>query len=405
MAGLTASSQTSWLTTGNTNITSTNFIGTKNAQPLIFKTNNVERMRLTKNGQLGMGITMPVYSLQIVNPNFQRGIDVTNPTLNITQDRIGMYSTSIIAPGYGYGMQAYGGYIGSYAEADAGNYDGSAYGVYGTAYGTAGSRYGVYGFAEISGGSFSAAGYFSGDVYADRYLSTSDRKFKTGITPLQNSLDQLMKLKPATYQFKTTDYSRMNLPGGKQIGLIADEVKQVFPELVQEAVQPAEYGKDKKEVLHPAEKFESVNYIGLIPVLIGSIQDQQKTIDDLKAEMKAENQELKSRLSKIEQMLAANNVQQISASATTLSTARLEQNSPNPFNQNTVIKYYLPQNTGSASINITDVNGRVIKTIPVTTQGNGELTLQGEQLTAGVYQYSLIANGKLLDTKKMVLTK
>ncbi|HEY6978473.1 MAG TPA: tail fiber domain-containing protein [Chitinophagaceae bacterium] len=398
MMALTASSQTSWLITGNTAST-TNFIGTKNNQPLIFKTNNIERMRLTKNGQLGIGIINPTSPLQIQNQNADIGISVINPTLNIQDDRIGLFSSSLIAPGYGYGIYVYGGYTGARVEADAGNYGGSAYGLYGVATGTAGARYGVYGVA--GGGSFNAAGYFDGDVYANRYLSISDRKFKTSITPLQNSLDQLMKLKPSTYQFKTANYPRMSLPGGKQIGLIADEVKQVFPELVQEAVQPAEYGKDKKEVIRQEEKFESVNYIGLIPVLIGSIQEQQKTIDDLKTQ----NQELKSRLSKIEQMLTENSGQQSPASAAKLSIAHLEQNAPNPFNQNTVIKYYLPQNTSNAIINITDANGRLIKTVPVTIQGNGQLTLDGGQLTSGIYQYSLIANGKLLDTKKMVLTK
>jgi hypothetical protein len=37
-----------------------------------------------------------------------------------------------------------------------------------------------------------------------------------------------MKLKPVNYQFKTTDFPEMQLPHGKQMGLIADEVKQIF---------------------------------------------------------------------------------------------------------------------------------------------------------------------------------
>ena len=51
IAGLSANAQTSWLITGNSNTGQNNFIGTKNFNPLIFRTNNVERMRLTKNGQ------------------------------------------------------------------------------------------------------------------------------------------------------------------------------------------------------------------------------------------------------------------------------------------------------------------------------------------------------------------
>ena len=130
------------------------------------------------------------------------------------------------------------------------------------------------------------------------YNIISDRKFKTGITQLESStsLDHLMKLKPSAYEFKTADYPKMGLPKGKQMGLIADEVKQVFPELVKEAVHPAEYSQDKKEVLRPEEKFEGVNYIGFIPVLIASIQEQQKTIATLQ-----------DRITKLEASLAISN--------------------------------------------------------------------------------------------------
>ena len=155
----------------------------------------------------------------------------------------------------------------------------------------------VWSLRHVFGGTFNAAGYFNGDVWADNYFTISDRKLKTGITQLtaSASLEQLMRLKPSAYEFKTADYPQMGLPKGKQIGLIADEVKQVFPELVKEAVHPAQYEKDKRMILHPEEKYEGINYIGFIPVLIASIQEQQKTIDDIKAEneaMKAENQEL-----------------------------------------------------------------------------------------------------------------
>ena len=118
--------------------------------------------------------------------------------------------------------------------------------------------------------------------------------------------------------------------------------------------------------------------------------------------MKAENKELKSRLDKIEQTLALNAQ---TSSSFILSDARLEQNAPNPFNQNTMINYSLPEKAGNAVINITDMNGKVIKTVALTEKGKGQLVLEAGQLAAGTYRYSLIVNGKLLDTKKMVLTK
>src|SRR6476661_8639874 len=89
IAGLSATAQTSWLITGNGNITTSNFIGTTNAQPIIFKTNNIERMRLSKNGQLGIGITTPNYPLHIQNPTSQLGVSVIN-NFSGTEDRIGV---------------------------------------------------------------------------------------------------------------------------------------------------------------------------------------------------------------------------------------------------------------------------------------------------------------------------
>jgi hypothetical protein len=132
----------------------------------------------------------------------------------------------------GIGVDAFGKFEGVEAFAAAHDDPGGAYGVYayatedehniGSRYEVSGSawggqsNYGIYGWAGSE--SFNAAGYFAGDVYATNYYFTSDRKMKTAINPLQNSLQQLMKLKPATFQFKTTDYPQMGLPRNKQMG-------------------------------------------------------------------------------------------------------------------------------------------------------------------------------------------
>src|SRR4030095_11769500 len=56
---LQARSQTSWQIAGNSNITTSNFLGTTNSQPVIFKTNNKERLRITSTGKVGIGLKNP----------------------------------------------------------------------------------------------------------------------------------------------------------------------------------------------------------------------------------------------------------------------------------------------------------------------------------------------------------
>ncbi|RKE77174.1 hypothetical protein [Chryseobacterium sp. AG363] len=65
---LTTSLNTVWKTTGN-NIASTDFIGTVNLQPLIFKTNNIEKLRLETDGKIGVGTTSPQGVVDIFSTN------------------------------------------------------------------------------------------------------------------------------------------------------------------------------------------------------------------------------------------------------------------------------------------------------------------------------------------------
>ena len=59
-----------WSLTGNAStIPGTNFLGTTDTQPLIIKTNNTERMRITSAGNVGIGSTSPSEKLEITNGN------------------------------------------------------------------------------------------------------------------------------------------------------------------------------------------------------------------------------------------------------------------------------------------------------------------------------------------------
>jgi hypothetical protein len=351
----------------------------------------------TTNGNVGIG-TSADYPLHVSNGTahtviFAKSTAGGSGTAAIRGEALNVNS---------YGVEGTGGQIGVYGINPGGGSAGETYGVLGYSSGTAGTRMGVRGYAEgganvygvygyAAKGSFNAAGYFSGNVYANGILLTSDRKFKSDILPLGNALQQVMKLRPASYQFKTAEYQGMNFPKGRQLGLIADEVQTVFPELVQRAVHPAVYEEnDRTKVLSPEVEYEGVNYQGLIPVLVASVQ-----------ELKAENDELKTRLQKLETLLNAK------GNATDLnpSIAFLGQNIPNPSKSFTTIQYGVPDGTTSARLILINAKGQTLKEVNIGGKGNGQVNLNIAALPAGMYRYSLFINGREADSKQMVITK
>jgi hypothetical protein len=87
------------------------------------------------------------------------------------------------------------------------------------------------------------------------------------------------------------------------------------------------------------------------------------------------------------------------------SGAYLQQNAPNPFSQSTQIKYYLPVTVKTAYLCIYDLQGAQLKQTAIQERGEGVQTLYGSELKAGMYLYTLIADGQEVDTKRMILTK
>jgi hypothetical protein len=79
----------------------------------------------------------------------------------------------------------------------------------------------------------------------------------------------------------------------------------------------------------------------------------------------------------------------------------LNQNAPNPFMDQTTITYYIPENTAKAEIQFFNESGMLIKSVTVTA-GEGTLTVHSGNLRNGTYTYSLIADGKIVDTRKMM---
>jgi len=82
----------------------------------------------------------------------------------------------------------------------------------------------------------------------------------------------------------------------------------------------------------------------------------------------------------------------------------LTQNAPNPFTKQTEIKYFVANDVKEAFIGIFDMQGKMLQRISVAP-GQNSITIQGSNLAAGMYMYSLIVDRQVVDTKRMILTK
>jgi hypothetical protein len=237
------------------------------------------------------------------------------------------------------------------------------------------------------------AGWFDGDVnIVGNAFSTlgiwnsSDRRFKTNINEMTGVSEKLSRLKGYTYNFKADEFKNRNFPQREQIGFIAQELKEVFPQLV----------------TTDREGYLAVNYAGFVPVLVQGYKEQSALI-------KAQQQqidELKTMVASLAgQSPDAGKVGTATAIPVSLGDKNsivLNQNVPNPFAESTVITYNLTSDFGKAQIIFSTNEGTVIKVIDIKEKGKGSLNVFADDLSHGVYRYTLIVDGKTIDTKQMI---
>lgn len=268
------------------------------------------------------------------------------------------------------------------------------YGLYASAnYAT--TNYAIYGtyYAGISGTNY--AGFFNGNIGGTGVFSyTSDEKLKKDIKPESGMLGQIMKLQPRNYSFKTGEFGAMNLASGLHHGLIAQQLNEVFPELVSEQVFPAQYDEKSHKLIQEAVTYLGVNYIELIPVLISGMQEQQKQIE-----------ELKSSLNNLKTTTGSTSLSNTMESSHTPAGSYLLQNTPNPFSQVSEIRYMIDANVKSASIIVRNLNGNTLKSFDHLTPGAGAVSITAGSLPSGTCTYTLLIDGTPVETRNLVIIR
>jgi len=196
-------------------------------------TTSQELMRIKGNGNIGLGVTDPAFKLDVgarmrirATPDFTAGLWLNNEANTASSAFAGMRSDTEL-------------------------------GFYGQT-GTFGWRFYVN---TTTGNAFLQGGL----------TQNSDARLKKDIIPLSNSLEAIQQLSGYSYHWK--DAANPD----EQIGLLAQEIQKVYPQLVKENEQGT----------------LSVNYSGMVPVLLEAIKEQQKQIEELKKMLMLMNEKAK----------------------------------------------------------------------------------------------------------------
>lgn len=366
------------------------------------------QMRITNNGNVSIGTTFPSTAKLYVQGTDNTAISVgLDSELDANKQAIHASITSNTGCNAGIYSAAYSitmaaailmlrpslsaGVIGV-------GYGNDYHGVVGNVFNQSKASTAIYGMvgAVKTGITANMAGVFTGNVKstgsvsAISFSSTSDATLKQKIAPIEDDvMDRFCKLQPVQYYWNKEAYIKATYEDSEKFteeqmeyvtnligddvhyGLLAQDLQEIFPELV----------NDKEKTL-------SINYIELIPVLIQAVQNLNNELQELKQNTSIKRQPAYNSQPAVEDMAAV-----------------LYQNTPNPFSEQTHIKYQLPASVADARIYVYDMSGNQLGEYALSERGENMLTISANEYNAGMYLYALIADGQVVDTKRMILTK
>ena len=194
------------------------------------------------------------------------------------------------------------------------------------------------------------------------------------------------------------------LDNTEHVGFIAQEINAVDPRLT--------FISD--------ENLMHVDYNKIVPIAVEAIQELNSQISQRDSVINS----LNDRLTHLESCLSGilpflcqishNSIQptqqefqqqlkaQIDVQLSNKGTIILNQNVPNPFAEQTQISFSIPETVKKAQIHFYDVNGKLINSVEIQERGLGQLNVFANDLSTGMYSYTLVADGQIVATKKMM---
>jgi Chaperone of endosialidase len=259
-----------WELTGNGGTNpANNFLGTTDNQPLAIRTNGQERMRIAPDGRVGIGMPNPptqrvqLGSGNVLLPNAEAG---THGNLYFG----GTTDTGQL------GMRLFGGRVNpgpdeihaGFIDVKTDNTgDGLRIRVDTSVGGTERMRVTANGRVGINTAFPGAALHVIGSIIAGAFVTGSDARLKTDIAPIPDVLGKLQKMRGVAFARLDSDEPSGCPTGPRDIGVIAQEVEEVCPELVYSPLDG---------------EYKGVNDGGLVGVLIEASKELKKENDELR---------------------------------------------------------------------------------------------------------------------------
>lgn len=230
----------------------------------------------------------------------------------------------------------------------------------------------------------------------------SDQTVKTNVQNLNGSLAKVKLMRGITYEWSSSAQTNMNLDSLQHIGFIAQEISSIDPLLT---------FVDDSSLMH-------VKYDRLVPVLVESIKELDEIVqtkDSIINVLKTNDSIQDYRLLALENavneccnnraMQTTNGSSSIDVELKDGQSVVLEAAIPNPFAEQTTINYFLPDNILKAQMLFYNAQGKLVQSVELTEKGKGSLNVFAQDLSNGIYTYTLVVDGKVFETKKMVKQK
>jgi hypothetical protein len=230
-----------------------------------------ERMRITSGGNVGIGTDSPdtlldaTLGLSVYSSTGRAGIALAGNTTTADEVLGRVCFTNNNSTNAGNKRLAY-------ISGIRGTTNNSAYLEFATANDALGTQRMIITQSGGVGIGTSTPGTYKLNVNGTFYSAGSSLEYKTDITTLDIDTNKILELRPVTYQYKD-EYKHLGkeLKSGTQIGLIAEEVAEVFPELAM-----------MKEDEDGEIRVRNVDYEKLSILLLSEIQKLRKEVNELK---------------------------------------------------------------------------------------------------------------------------